>query len=861
MATHTLDLSVSLLEAEDCSNCAERLRALLVAVAGVTAAQLDIEGRRLHLSYRPEIVSSAQLEQRAQEAGLVLTRRFSHGRFRLKGMHCAGCGRALEHALGYELGVLAARASYTAGRLSVEYDPRLTDPRRIAAALGRLGYRAFALGEEPQVAIVRVPELDCTEELRAIEGTLRRLSGITSWQVNHLERSLRIQFDPLALPIERLLQSIRSLGMTPTLAREAEAPLVWWRDPHLLSTLAAGILLAVSLAAELLTARPAVSALLAGLSLPVAGWMTVAKAVRALRALRLDMNVLMSVAVLGAAAIGQWGEAASVTFLFAFAQLLEGASLARARRAVRRLLDVAPAEATVRRDRGEQQLPVDTVAPGEIILIRPGERIPLDGRVRAGASSVNQAPITGESIAVEKTIGAQVFAGSINGTGALEIEVTHRAQESMLARIIALVEDAQAQKAPTQAIVERFAAIYTPAVIAGAVALALLPWLAFAQPVWPWLYRALVLLVIACPCALVISTPVALVSALTRAARDGVLIKGGRYLEALGGIRALAMDKTGTLTLGRPELLEVWPADGKEPVEILQIAAAAEARSEHPLGGAILRAARERGLRWPPAGEYTAIPGRGALVEVGGRRYHIGSRRYAEELGVCTPQVEARLAAVEAAGRTPVVLSERGRALGILALADRLRADAPTAVRDLRRLGVRPLVILTGDVPGPAEAVRREAGLDESRAQLLPEQKVAAVRELVRDHGSVGMVGDGINDAPALAAASVGIAMGAAGTDAAIETADVTLMGDDLRQLPEAVALSRRTLAVIRANIALSVAVKSLFALLAALGQATLWMAVSADIGTSLVVICNSMRLLRASGRGRGSDRGAGGSM
>jgi Cd2+/Zn2+-exporting ATPase len=556
------------------------------------------------------------------------------------------------------------------------------------------------------------------------------------------------------------------------------------------------------------------------------------------------MNVLMTVAVLGAIAIGQWDEAATVAFLFALAQLLETYSLDRARQAVRRLLAVAPPEATVQRDGQEVRLPVGAVSSGETIVVRPGERVPLDGIVRAGTSALNQAPITGESMPVEKGPGAQIFAGSINGEGALEVEVTHRAQETMLARIIALVEQAQAQKAPTQTYVEKFAAIYTPAVIAGAVLVATLPPLVLAEAAWPWVYRALVLLVISCPCALVISTPVAVVCGLARAARTGILIKGGRVLEALGGLKALALDKTGTLTQGRPIVIDVRPVDGMDAREILRLAAAVEARSEHPVAAAVLHAARERGITWPEAAEFRAVAGRGAKARLDGVSLYVGSHRYIEELGVCNGEIEAILGELEGSGQTPVILSNGSRVLGVLGVGDRIREAAPESLTALRRLGIKPLVVLTGDTPRTAEAIGRQAGADEVRALLLPEEKVKAIQDLVQRHGSVGMVGDGINDAPALAAAAVGIAMGAAGTDAAVETADVALVRDDLRQLPVAVRLGRKTLRIIRTNIALSLATKAAFVTLAVLGYATLWMAVAADMGTSLAVIVNGMRLL-----------------
>jgi Cd2+/Zn2+-exporting ATPase len=695
------------------------------------------------------------------------------------------------------------------------------------------------------VVVVRVAEMDCQDEVRAIEGQLRSLQGVVSWQVNLLERTLRIQCDPAAAGSETILEAIRAVGMTPALTSHVARPVVWWRDPLLLSTVASAVFLGVAFVANWLGDGPAVGRVLHAAALGAGGWMAARKAARAILARRLDMNVLMTVAVVGAIAIGQWEEAATVACLFALAQLLETFSLDRARQAVRRLLGVTPTEATVRRDGQEARVLVATVCVGETFLVRPGERVPLDGIVRAGASAVNQAPITGESLPAEKIPGAQVFAGSINGEGALEVEVTHPAQETMLARIIALVEEAQAQKAPTQTLVERFAAIYTPAVIAGAVLVAALPPLLLAEPAWPWIYRALVLLVISCPCALVISTPVAVVCGLARAARLGILIKGGRILEALSGLRAMAFDKTGTLTRGRPTVAAVLPLAGLEAGEVLRLAAAVNALSEHPLADAILAAARDRGIVWPRATDFRAVPGRGARASIGGVMYHLGSHRYAEELGVCSDEIESALRDLEARGQTPAILSDGVRALGVLGVADRIREEALEALAALRRRGIRPLVMLTGDVVRTAEAIGCQVGTDSVRAQLLPDEKVQAIHDLVQRHGTVGMVGDGINDAPALAAATVGIAMGAEGTDAAIETADVVLMRDDLRQLVVAVGLGRRALRIVTANIALSLTTKAIFVLCAVLGQATLWMAVAADMGTSLAVIANGMRLLR----------------
>jgi len=845
VTNHRLEVPVLIPDAEDCTACAERLRSRLGGVDGIAEAALDAAGRRLTLTYDPAVLPLQVLEARVREAGLELQQRFRHATLRLEGLDCPECAGAVEHGVTHIPGVLSASANFAAASLYVEYDANTTDLNRVSEAVGRTGYRALIPGAASGIVVIRVAEMDCQDEVRAIEGRLRSLSGVGSWQVNLLERTVRVQFDPTALETDAILAAIRGLGMTPELTERAVQAVAWRRDPVFLSTVASGICLGAAMITDWIGVPSIVDHALHGLALGAGGWMAAKKAVRAVMARRLDMNVLMTIAVLGAVAIGQWDEAASVAFLFALAQLLETYSLDRARQAVRRLLAVVPPEAAVRRDGQELRVPVAAVTLGETIIVRPGERVPLDGIVRAGSSALNQAPITGESMPVEKVPGAQVFAGSINGEGALEVEVTHRAQETMLARIIALVEQAQAQKAPSQTFVERFAAIYTPAVIAGAVLIATLPPLLLAAAAWPWIYRALVLLVISCPCALVISTPVAVVCALARAARTGILIKGGRFLEALGGLKALALDKTGTLTKGRPIVVDIRPLNGTSAREVLRLAAAVEARSEHPLAAAILHAAREQGITWPQATDFRALAGRGAQAQLNGVAYHVGSHRYIEDLGVCNGAVEAALGELEDRGQTPVVLSDGSRVLGVLGVADQMREGASESLAALHRLGLKPLVILTGDTARTAEAIGREAGADEVRAQLLPEEKVKAIQDLVQRRGSAGMVGDGINDAPALAAATVGIAMGAAGTDAAVETADVALVRDDLRQLPVAIRLGRRTLRIIRLNIALSLAAKAVFVTLAVLGYATLWMAVVADMGTSLAVILNGMRLLR----------------
>ncbi len=578
-----------------------------------------------------------------------------------------------------------------------------------------------------------------------------------------------------------------------------------------------------------------------------AGWMTAVRAARALRTRLLDINVLMLVAVAGAVALGDWREGALVVWLFAVAQGIESLSLARAYRATRALLTLAPTRALVRRPDGDALVDAADVRVGDIVLVRPGERIPLDGVVTAGLSSVDQASVTGESWPVDKAAGDAVLAGSINGAGSLDVEVQRPASDSTLARMIRLVEDAQLKRAPIQTFVDRFARRYTPVVVSLAVAIAVVPPLvaggapaAFAT----WAYRALALLVVSCPCALVISTPVSIVSALTAAARAGVLIKGGEYLERLGRIRCVAFDKTGTLTHEDIAVTSVTSLNGATTRDVLGVAAALESRSEHPIGRAIVGRARGDGLVVASGEDFRALPGLGAEARVARSLAIVGSHRLFEARQLCTPALHEQIDEVTGAGNTPVLVGSNGAALGVIGLAHTAREEGRAAVAELRSHGVDRIVLLTGDAEANAVRLGEALGLDEVRANLMPAEKVASVHELRDRYGPVAMVGDGINDAPALAAADVGIAMGGAGSDVAIETADVALMSDDLTKLPYAIRLGRATMSNIKTNVAVALGLKVAFVVLAAAGVATLWMAVLADTGASLLVTANSLRLL-----------------
>jgi Cd2+/Zn2+-exporting ATPase len=622
--------------------------------------------------------------------------------------------------------------------------------------------------------------------------------------------------------------------------------------PQTLLVVISGVLTGIGLLLQWLHAWPdwIRTAAFAGATL-AGGLLVFPAAWKALRKVKLDMNVLMSVAVTGAWLIGEHAEAAAVVFLFALSELLESWAGTRARRAVATLLELSPPTAVlVLTDGSEREVPVAEVAVGSKIRVRSGSRIPLDGEVTSGASSVDQAPITGESVPVDKQTGDSVFAGTVNGEGSLTVRVTKVAGESTLARIIQLVGEAEEMKPPTQRWVDRFAAIYTPSVFAVAILVALAPPLLLGQPWNAWVYRALVLLVIACPCALVIATPVSIVSGLTSLARRGVLVKGGVYLEAVGKLRALAVDKTGTITQGKPQVTGITRVSDLTEEEILRRAAAINSHSEHPLAVSMVETARARGITIESAPDYLSVTGQGARANIDGHPHFIGNHRMAHEAGVCTPEVEAILAGIEAKGQSLAVLGHfphdgcQGEILGIIAIADTLRPEVTEALRRIHAAGIEKVVMLSGDNQRTASAIAAQAGIDDAIGDLMPDQKVERVRALVDQFGHVGMIGDGVNDAPALAVANVGFAMGAIGSDTAIETADIALMKDDLTKVAEAVAVGRRTVGIIRFNVMFALSIKALFLVLAFAGIAGLWLAILADTGATLLVIVNSLRLL-----------------
>lgn len=709
--------------------------------------------------------------------------------------------------------------------------------------------------------LLRVEGMDCADCTVHLERAVAGVPGVLRAEVSFATGRMRLVTEGREGVISQVQAVARRMGYHVRPVTPAADGMGWsdWlrRHPRAVPTALTGLLLVAALVAHL-AAGPAplrdglliAAAVIGGFPIAWDGWATL----RANR--RPDMNGLMTVAVIGALALGEYTEGGVVVFLFSLGELLETLTVDRARGAVRSLMALRPAEATRRTSAGEERVPVEALAVGDIVRIRPGERIPADGRVREGRSAVDQSPITGESMPVEKGVGDEVFAGTINGPGALTVEVTRLASDSTLARIIHLVEAAQEQRAPSQRLVDRFAAVYTPLVVVGALLVALIPpLLGLGRPA-DWLYRALVLLVIACPCALVLSTPVAVVSGLAAAARAGILIKGGLHLEGLARLRAVAVDKTGTLTLGQPRLVEGEcanhradrpPQECPDCLDLLAKAAAVEIRSGHPLALAVVRAAEKLGVaeRYGPAQGVESEPGRGIQGGVAGHTVRVGNHAYVHQGWTKEDDFCRRIEALSARGETALMVEDiccGSRAYGVV--ADALRPEAAAVIGALKGMGILRTVMLTGDHPAVAERVARAAGVDEFRAGLLPHQKVAVVEELMSRYGTVAMVGDGVNDAPALARASVGIAMGAVGSDIALETADVALMGDDLWGLPRAMQLGRRVVTIIRQNVAFSLATKATFLALAVGGAATLWMAVFADVGVSLLVILNGMRIL-----------------
>lgn len=767
--------------------------------------------------------------------------------YRIENMDCPTEEALIRSKLGELPGVVGLDFNLMQRTLAIRHElPSLAPVEQALRAIGMQAERMDKAAGKQTTKLV-IAKMDCPTEEALIRNKLATVAGVTNLDFNLMQRTLSLHHAPHALP--EVLAALKSLNFeaqvlnaedaSPSSAVSTAASTNWWP---------LGISLAAALAAEAVywvhngnhwsvVVLALVAIFTGGLSTYKKGWI-------ALKNRNLNMNALMSIAVTGAMLIGHWPEAAMVMVLFALAEMIEAKSLDRARNAIRGLLDLAPEQATVQQPDGSwREEDAKQVAIGSRVRVKPGERIALDGEVLQGRSTVNQAPITGESLPVDKAPGDSVFAATINESGSFEYRVTALANNSTLARIIHAVEAAQGSRAPTQRFVDQFARWYTPAVFGMAVVIALIPPLFMGAAWLDWIYRSLVLLVVACPCALVISTPVSIVSGLAAAARHGILIKGGVYLEEGRKLRWLALDKTGTITHGKPAQTDFVAWGDAPPSSSRSIAASLAARSDHPVSKAVAQAANVEGVALHDVAEFTALPGRGVRGSIDGVTYHLGNRRMLEELGHCPPELEQRIAAMEREGKTVVILVGADGAQAMIAVADTIKDSSRSAIGELHALGINTMM-LTGDNPYTAQAIATQAGIDLAQGNLLPQDKLREVEQLAQT-GKVGMVGDGINDAPALARADIGFAMGAAGTDTAVETADVALMDDDLRKIPTFVRLSRATAQVLMQNIVLALGIKAVFLVLTFTGHATMWMAVFADMGASLLVVGNGLRLLR----------------
>ena len=763
-----------------------------------------------------------------------------------KNGQCPRCAERLGEALSGQRGIEKAHLRQEGERtlLCLHYDPNLASLKTVKKLAEEAG---SLISERYRHETLRVRGMDCTDCAKSLEHILSRHPGVIDVSASYAAERMRVEYDSAEISHKEIVRRVEWMGYK---VEEGKKEGRFQSNRELVFALLAGLFLAAGFLAERSAAfsTQTVTGIYL-LSYLAGGYDATRHAVKAAVHARFDIDFLMVVAALGAALVGQEAEGALLLFLFSLGHSLEHFAMDRARKAIEALGEISPKTARVVREGREMELSADELERGDVVIVRPGERIPIDGLVLMGISSVDQSPITGESLPQDKSPGDPVYAGTVNGEGSLEIEVTKLSRDSTLARVVQMVEDAQVQKSPTQRFTERIERTFVPLVLAGVVLLIVVPPVAGLLPLEVAFIRAMTILVAASPCALAISTPSAVLSGIAQAARHGVLIKGGVHLENLGSVKAIAFDKTGTLTLGRPEVTDAIPAGGTDEDDLLKIAGAAESRSGHPLAEAVLRAARNRGLDLPAAGDLQSIPGMGVKADLGGEEVLIGNLKLFEGDEADTdPLFEAILSEaenLEEQGKTTMVVRKSGRFLGVIGFSDRPRPEAASALKRLKDLGIESLVMITGDNERVASAVAAEVGVTEQISSLLPEEKVSAVEDLLRKYSSVAMVGDGVNDAPALVQATVGIAMGAGGTDVALETADVALMSDDLSRLPFAVALSRKSRKIIRQNLAIALGVIALLIPLALSGLAGIGLAIVLHEGSTLLVVANALRLLR----------------
>ncbi|WP_099353099.1 heavy metal translocating P-type ATPase [Fredinandcohnia onubensis] len=760
--------------------------------------------------------------------------------FRIHGMDCPSCALTIEKGLSGLQDIQDVKVNYNTAKLQI-VGKNSASFDQVESEVQKLGYGIEPLLQNKNVRIFNVEGMDCGSCAKSIENHLNTIPAVKNVSVNFSTGKMKIEHDN---NVADIISEVSKIGYKASLFTSKKSN----ESPKSLSgnggIIFSGILIAVGFISSFTGISTLLTTLMYAVAMVISGYKPVKSAYYSIKSRSLDMNVLMSAAAIGAALIGEWLEGATVVWLFALGTTLQNMSIEKTRNSIRNLMDLAPSEAFVKVGSELIKKPVEEVSIGDILIVKPGDKIPLDGEIVHGESSVNQAPITGESIPVDKATGDTVYAGTINESGSLEIKVTKLVEDTTIAKIIHLVEEAQEQKAPTQAFVDRFASIYTPIVFILALVVMVLPPLLGLGTYGEWFYRGLELLVVACPCALVISTPVAIVSAIGNAAKNGILIKGGTFLEKASAIRAIAFDKTGTLTEGKPKVTEIIAIDTDDE-QLLSIALTLEEYSTHPIAKSIVEYTRVNGIQ-PKNGElFKNIVGKGVQATLDGEIYYAGNPKLFEEKNVTLGDVTETVLKLQNQGKTVVMIGTMTKIIGIIAVADTIRQTTVEALKGLKQVGINEVVMLTGDNEGTAKMISKEANVSRYFAELLPEDKVNAIKQIQSEGKMIAMVGDGINDAPALATADLGIAMGGAGTDTAMETADIVLMADNLEKLPHTVKLSRKALTIIKQNIWFSLIVKFVALALIFPGWLTLWLAVLSDTGAAIIVILNALRLLK----------------
>lgn len=764
--------------------------------------------------------------------------------FRVYGMDCPACAVTIEKSLSTLQSINGVQVNYSTGKMQVSSTKEL-EFESIQKQMKKLGFEVEPIKVNTNLKYYFIEGMDCGSCALTIENHLNKLSTVQHVQVNFSTGKMKIEHEnsPEDIINEVAKAGFKALLITNNKQKTSSTRFTNQNGAVIFS----GILIALGFIGSYTGISPYLTIAMYAIAMIISGSKPVKSAYYAIRSRSLDMNVLMSAAAIGAAFLGEWLEGATVVWLFALGLNLQNRAIEKTRKSIRGLMELTPSEAWVKVGDELIKKPVEKIAIYDVIIVKPGDRIPLDGDVIEGESSVNQAAITGESIPVDKEKGSFVYAGSLNEHGSLSIRVTKLIEDTMISKIIHLVEEAQEQKAPTEAFIDKFARIYTPVVFVLALVVMLVPPL-FGFGTWDeWIYKGLTLLVIACPCALVISTPVAIVSALGNAAKNGVLIKGGTFLENAGTINAIAFDKTGTLTEGKPKVTDVVVYNDSEET-MLSIARTLEEYSTHPIAKTIVDYAKGKGIQAKSGSEFKNRAGKGIQATIGNVHYFAGNKKFFEEVDAPIDNHLEEILRLQDEGKTIIIIGTAEKILGVICVSDTIRKATKVAIANLEKIGVEQVVMLTGDNEGTAKAIALEAGVNRYFSELLPEEKVDAIKKMQEEGYRVAMVGDGINDAPALATANIGIAMGGAGTDTAMETADIVLMADNLEKLPHTIKLSRKALSIIKQNIWFSLIIKVVALLLIIPGWLTLWVAVLSDTGAALIVILNALRLLKVKG-------------